>query len=207
MTIDIFQNSLQLPKQYGEFLDERVVEYPWLISRIGQGEGKLLDAGSIFNFAYLLENQKLKNKDINISGEEENAQFCMNNLFGNNTNRKYIKESSSNEYNSISSQCHCVNQECPNDHPLTNALREIVRCLGVNISVCNTTIDAGRDFKSQNIDIVQQCGINRKSKPSEAEDAPKPSPQTPTSKSNTMMYITIAIVILLILTGVFFMKR
>jgi SAM-dependent methyltransferase len=66
LTIDIFQNSLQLPKQYGEFLDERVVEYPWLISRISQGEGKLLDAGSVLNFAYLLENQKLKNKDITI---------------------------------------------------------------------------------------------------------------------------------------------
>jgi hypothetical protein len=158
-----------------------------------------------------------ENKELNISGEDENAQFCMNNLFGNNTNRKYIKESNRNEYDSISSQCHCVNQECPNDHPLTNALRDIVKCLGVNISICNTTLDAGRDFKSQNIDIVQQCGINRNSKPSEdtskpSEDTPKPSDDTPkpsedAPKSNSMMYIIIAIVILLILAGVFFMKR
>jgi hypothetical protein len=29
-----FNKSLPLPEKYGEFIDERIVEYPWLLSRI-----------------------------------------------------------------------------------------------------------------------------------------------------------------------------
>jgi hypothetical protein len=39
--------------RYGERLDERIVEYPWLFSRIPAGTGRLLDAGSVLNFEYL----------------------------------------------------------------------------------------------------------------------------------------------------------
>src|SRR4051812_30287543 len=39
-----------LPAGYGEFLDERVVEYPWLFSRLAGRAGSLLDAGSVLNF-------------------------------------------------------------------------------------------------------------------------------------------------------------
>ena len=64
--LDRFRDNLPLPKQYGEFLDERMVEYPWFISRVSQGNVKLLDAGSILNFGYILQHPKLKEKDITI---------------------------------------------------------------------------------------------------------------------------------------------
>src|SRR5215813_3743749 len=36
----------QIPSGYGRWLDERIVEYPWLFSRLPDGPGRLLDAGS-----------------------------------------------------------------------------------------------------------------------------------------------------------------
>ncbi len=71
--LEKFRDNLPLPKQYGEFLDERVVEYPWFISRVSQGNGKLLDAGSILNFGYILQHPKLKEKDIAIVTLEPEA--------------------------------------------------------------------------------------------------------------------------------------
>jgi SAM-dependent methyltransferase len=71
--LERFRDNLPLPKQYGEFLDERVVEYPWFISRVSQGNGKLLDAGSILNFGYILQHPKLKEKDITIVTLEPEA--------------------------------------------------------------------------------------------------------------------------------------
>lgn len=51
-----------LPSGYGWRLDERVVEYPWLLSRLPEGPGKLLDAGSSLNHSYLLSHPKLASK-------------------------------------------------------------------------------------------------------------------------------------------------
>jgi SAM-dependent methyltransferase len=59
--------SSQLAKGYGFRLDERIVEYPWLISRLPRGTGNLLDAGSVLNFDYILERPALKSKRIFIS--------------------------------------------------------------------------------------------------------------------------------------------
>lgn len=56
-----------LPKGYGYRLDERVVEYPWFYSLLPSTEGKLLDAGSILNYDFLLNHQKLSNKKVFIS--------------------------------------------------------------------------------------------------------------------------------------------
>ena len=53
--------------RYGERLDERIVEYPWLFSRIPAGTGRLLDAGSVLNFEYLLTHPRLAGKQIFIS--------------------------------------------------------------------------------------------------------------------------------------------
>ena len=44
----------QLPAQHGRWLDERMVEYPWMFSRLPEGPGSLLDAGSILNFGFAL---------------------------------------------------------------------------------------------------------------------------------------------------------
>lgn len=57
-----------LSEGYGFRLDERIVEYPWFISRMPANEkGKLLDAGSVLNFDYMLSHDSLKNKNIYIS--------------------------------------------------------------------------------------------------------------------------------------------
>jgi len=62
-----FRNSESLPEKYGYALDERVVEYPWLLSRFPQQRGKkLLDAGSTLNFKEILNFPSLKNKNITI---------------------------------------------------------------------------------------------------------------------------------------------
>lgn len=62
--INIFQESGELPLNYGQFLDERVVEYPWLISHITQCSGKVLDAGSALNHSYILEHDSMKTKEL-----------------------------------------------------------------------------------------------------------------------------------------------
>ena len=54
-------------KGYGLGLDERIIEYPWLFSRLPAMEGRLLDAGSVLNFDYILSHQSLLNKKIFIS--------------------------------------------------------------------------------------------------------------------------------------------
>jgi SAM-dependent methyltransferase len=55
-----------LPAHYGQWLDERIVEYPWFFSRLPAGAGKLLDAGSVLNFDFLLQQPQLRDKDLTI---------------------------------------------------------------------------------------------------------------------------------------------
>src|SRR5262245_51409774 len=50
-----FAKMEKLPEGYGIGIDERCIEYPWLISRLGLAEGRLLDAGSTLNHAFLLD--------------------------------------------------------------------------------------------------------------------------------------------------------
>ncbi len=56
-----------LPDRYGVRLDERVIEYPWFFAGLPSRPGKLLDAGSVLNFDYILERPSLQNKQIFIS--------------------------------------------------------------------------------------------------------------------------------------------
>jgi SAM-dependent methyltransferase len=56
-----------LPAGYGFRLDERIVEYPWLFSRLPPGVGNLLDAGSVLNYQFLLAQPGLAEKRIFIS--------------------------------------------------------------------------------------------------------------------------------------------
>jgi len=55
-----------LPDGWGLWLDERIVEYPWFLSRLPCAPGKLLDAGSALNHDYVLSHEKLQNKTISI---------------------------------------------------------------------------------------------------------------------------------------------
>jgi SAM-dependent methyltransferase len=62
-----FRNKENLPQKYGYALDERVVEYPWILSKIFISEKiNLLDAGSALNFKEILNHDILKNKKITI---------------------------------------------------------------------------------------------------------------------------------------------
>lgn len=67
----LVDNSFQadrLPHKYGFRLDERIIEYPWFFSRLPEyKQGKLLDAGSVLNFEYILDHHSLKTKNIFIS--------------------------------------------------------------------------------------------------------------------------------------------
>ena len=56
----------KIPKGYGVGIDERIVEYPWIFSQLTGEKSLFLDAGSTFNFAYLLDQKKLQSKKIHI---------------------------------------------------------------------------------------------------------------------------------------------
>jgi SAM-dependent methyltransferase len=58
--------SQQLPSGYGRWLDERLVEYPWMLSRLPEAAGDLLDAGSTLNHSLILEQPRLRNKRITV---------------------------------------------------------------------------------------------------------------------------------------------
>ncbi|WP_009634492.1 methyltransferase domain-containing protein [Synechocystis sp. PCC 7509] len=65
-TLEKFRNNQKLSEKYGEFLDERVVEYPWFLSRVDNKTSKILDAGSILNYDYVLKHDRLCSKAITI---------------------------------------------------------------------------------------------------------------------------------------------
>ncbi len=59
-----FRRTQELPKGYGYRLDERVVEYPWVLSRLDPSAMHLLDAGSALNLELLLQLPILSTKKI-----------------------------------------------------------------------------------------------------------------------------------------------
>ena len=61
-----FARSEELPDGYGIGLDERVVEYPWLFSRLEGKSARMLDAGSVLNHAYLVEHPLLSMRNLSI---------------------------------------------------------------------------------------------------------------------------------------------
>jgi len=56
----------QLPDGYGRWLDERLVEYPWMLSRLPEGAADVLDAGSTLNHRSILAHHRLRDKNITI---------------------------------------------------------------------------------------------------------------------------------------------
>lgn len=61
-----FRRNEALPDGYGVTLDERIVEYPWCFAQIPSGPATVLDAGSILNQEYLLDQPVLRNKRLTI---------------------------------------------------------------------------------------------------------------------------------------------
>src|ERR1700757_3858905 len=74
----------QLPPGYGRWLDERLVEYPWLFSQLTEGPGSLLDAGSTLNHALILDHPKLREREITIMtlAPEEYCQKGVSYVYG-----------------------------------------------------------------------------------------------------------------------------
>lgn len=64
--VSLFRQSKTLPQKFGHRLDERCVEYPWVLSRIETEGKRILDAGSALNYADILGSQVLANKKIDI---------------------------------------------------------------------------------------------------------------------------------------------
>ncbi len=60
-----FKNKT-LPENFGLGIDERSVEYPWIFSRLSNNKAAILDAGSTFNFDFVVEHTHIKNKDLTI---------------------------------------------------------------------------------------------------------------------------------------------
>jgi len=61
-----FRNERSLPPGYGVGLDERCVEYLWLLSRLEPGPERILDAGSALNHNLILDQTLLQDKTIHI---------------------------------------------------------------------------------------------------------------------------------------------
>ncbi|CAG0977948.1 hypothetical protein ANRL3_01940 [Anaerolineae bacterium] len=59
-----FAHKEPLPPGYGTRLDERIVEYPWLFSRLSSNATRLLDAGSTLNHRFLLDLPILRQKKL-----------------------------------------------------------------------------------------------------------------------------------------------
>jgi len=64
--LDTFLQGNRLPERYGFRLDARVVEIPWVLARVAQRTGRLLDAGSSLNNDIVLEARALAGKRISI---------------------------------------------------------------------------------------------------------------------------------------------
>lgn len=61
-----FAARLPLPAGHGAGLDERCIEYPWMLSRLKSGPERLLDAGSALNHPWLLELPVFAGKGMHI---------------------------------------------------------------------------------------------------------------------------------------------
>jgi SAM-dependent methyltransferase len=52
--------------EWGQRLDERIVEYPWIFGKLTGGSGRLLDAGSTFNFPEIVQHPLIRERDLTI---------------------------------------------------------------------------------------------------------------------------------------------
>jgi len=58
-----FRNSEALPEGFGARLDERVVEYPWVLARL-RPAGWIMDAGSTFNTPLILDRPEIRDHPL-----------------------------------------------------------------------------------------------------------------------------------------------
>jgi len=82
-----FRDGRPLRANFGVGLDERVIEYPWVLSRLSDKGGLLLDAGSALNHRYVLSNPQVARKRVVVytlspKGEEMLPGEDVSYLFG-----------------------------------------------------------------------------------------------------------------------------
>jgi SAM-dependent methyltransferase len=63
---DTFRSGGALPSGYGIGVDERCIEYPWLMANISSDRENCLDAGSALNHSFLIEHPVWNNKVLHI---------------------------------------------------------------------------------------------------------------------------------------------
>jgi SAM-dependent methyltransferase len=64
--LECFREGEILPQGYGIGIDDRCVEYPWVIAKLNKKPEILLDAGSVLNYDFLLDLPILRSKMIHI---------------------------------------------------------------------------------------------------------------------------------------------
>ena len=64
--LNTFAENHQLPAGYGYRLDARIIEIPWVLSRLRNAGNRFLDAGSALNFDFVLTSPALKEKQTTI---------------------------------------------------------------------------------------------------------------------------------------------
>ncbi len=66
--LQVFRAGQELPEDFGRRLDERVVEYPWVLSRLGRyrSKARFLDAGSTLNHEAILQHPAVRPHKWNI---------------------------------------------------------------------------------------------------------------------------------------------
>lgn len=60
--LKVLREGAQLPEGYGFRLDARVIEIPWILSRVAERSGAFLDAGSALNYDFVLASDALADK-------------------------------------------------------------------------------------------------------------------------------------------------
>ena len=63
---ELFSSSNELPSGYGQRIDERVIEYPWVFSQLPSSPSKILDAGSALNHEFLLQRDPVRGSQLTI---------------------------------------------------------------------------------------------------------------------------------------------
>lgn len=71
--LDRFAREQPLPAEYAPRLDERVVEYPWVLSRLRSPSGPILDAGSTFLAPLVLDLPFMQGREIVVYTLETDA--------------------------------------------------------------------------------------------------------------------------------------
>jgi len=64
--LELFRREGPLPSGYGVGVDERCIEYPWLIAHTVTRPERYLDAGSALNHDFIIEHPSFKGKELHI---------------------------------------------------------------------------------------------------------------------------------------------